>query len=125
MSELKWEPIPGYEGYVVSEDGKVGSIRGDKVKILKQQSVKGNRKYYPKGRYFSVSLPSEGKFKTVYVHRIVLSVFSGPRPDGYEAEHINGDVSDNSARNLCWSKPSKNMMRVNSRVRKPDWDDQL
>ena len=42
------------------------------------------------------------------VHRIILETFSGPRPDGYECRHLNGDSFDNRLENLKWGKPQEN-----------------
>ena len=43
-----------------------------------------------------------------YVHRLVLETFVGPRPDGMEARHLNGDCQDNRVENLIWGTPLEN-----------------
>ena len=38
--------------------------------------------------------------------------FHGPRPIGYECDHINGVVTDYSASNLQWVTPAENRRRA-------------
>ena len=38
--------------------------------------------------------------------------FHGARPEGYQCDHINGDVTDYSAANLEWVTPAENMRRA-------------
>lgn len=37
-----------------------------------------------------------------YCHLLVAIAWIGPRPEGYECHHRNGDMYDNSASNLVW-----------------------
>jgi hypothetical protein len=39
---------------------------------------------------------------------IVLSAFSGPRPDGMQCCHFNDDAWDNRPENLRWDTPAAN-----------------
>jgi len=43
------------------------------------------------------------------VHKLVLLAFSGPRPNGHECRHLNGDKSDNRIENLEWGTHTQNM----------------
>lgn len=47
--------------------------------------------------------------KTRKVHVAVLEAFVGPRPEGMQALHNNGDPSDNTVENLRWGTASDNM----------------
>jgi hypothetical protein len=49
--------------------------------------------------------------KAVTVHSIVLDAFWGPRPEGRQASHLNGDRADNRAENLRWETPTENNRR--------------
>lgn len=43
------------------------------------------------------------------IHRLVLDAFAGPRPEGMECRHLNGDPKDNRLRNLVWGTRAENM----------------
>jgi hypothetical protein len=43
------------------------------------------------------------------VHRVVLSAFVGPPPDGCEAAHQNGNRQDNRVENLAWKTHQENI----------------
>ena len=66
-------------------------------------SVNANRKQ----RYYI--MPHHGD---IYLHIAVCLAWNGPRPDGYECDHINGIVSDNRASNLQWVTPEENQKRA-------------
>ena len=66
-------------------------------------SVNANRKQ----RYYI--MPHHGD---IYLHIAVCLAWNGPRPDGYECDHINGIVSDNRASNLQWVTPAENLKRA-------------
>lgn len=46
--------------------------------------------------------------KRHYVHTLVLLAFSGPRPEGQQCRHLNGDPGDNRPSNLCWGTCAEN-----------------
>lgn len=45
-------------------------------------------------------------------HVLMAFTFHGPRPEGYECDHINGVVTDYSAANLEWVTPTENRRRA-------------
>lgn len=45
---------------------------------------------------------------SVLIHRLVLEAFVGPRPDGLEARHRDGDPTNNRLDNLLWGTSSDN-----------------
>lgn len=52
------------------------------------------------------------KFDKVYtIHGLVAKAFLGERPDGFEIDHISGDKSDNTMRNLEYVTHQENMRR--------------
>ncbi len=57
---------------------------------------------YSGTRYRLIQLSRNGVVKTARVHRLVLGAFLGPCPEGYEANHKDGDKGNNSIENLEW-----------------------
>lgn len=93
-----WKPVVGYEAeYEVSNIGRVRRIKTGRV--LKPRIT-------PHG-YNRVVL-SKGEAKHALVHRLVLAAFCGPRPDGMESCHGNGDRADNRIENLRWDTRANN-----------------
>jgi NUMOD4 motif/HNH endonuclease len=109
----EWRPIDGWDGYEVSNLGRVRSWkqrskgriwRADRSQaphILKQEC---------RGNYLAVLLSEKGKAKRhVNVHRLVLETFVGPPPvPGMQGAHDNGDGRDNREVNLLWKTPAAN-----------------
>lgn len=109
--------IPDEPGFAVSDDGRVWSCwqntRGPGGgKRHKKNWVKGDewREVEPHlcslDDYFSVTLYTGN----VRIHRLVLTVFVGPCPEGKEACHRNSDKHDNRIENLYWGTRRENML---------------
>jgi hypothetical protein len=107
-----WRPVPGFEEtYSVSDLGRIRSE--DRAAVTRS----GARRRYkgqpirpcanPKG-YLFVRMNVDGVKTIRYVSVTVLTTFVGPRPDGMEACHNNGDRSDNRLVNLRWDTSSEN-----------------
>ncbi|MGB0971438.1 MAG: NUMOD4 motif-containing HNH endonuclease [Mycobacterium sp.] len=116
MIRENWRSVVGYEGlYEVSDQGRVrgidryvttrGGVRLSRGQILRPTPiVKGS-----KGRaYHFVNLSRSSKKARFSVHRLVLTAFVGPCPDGMEGCHNNGDASDNRIANLRWDTRANN-----------------
>jgi hypothetical protein len=115
----RWLPVPGYENYEVSDEGRARSLPhtvektsrwGGKVvhhipgKLLKLHAGNGQ------GSHNSITLCRNGKAKRFLVHRLVLTAFVGPPPTGEsEACHQNGDDKNNRLDNLRWDNRQGNM----------------
>lgn len=107
-----WRPVVGFEGlYEVSDHGRLRSL--DRMATHKN----GRRRLYrgrvlaPKrhpGGYVSAMLSRGGERQYFLVHAIVLGAFVGPRPDGHEGCHWNGDKADNRLSNLRWATHLEN-----------------
>ena len=42
----------------------------------------------------------------------MCATFHGPRPEGYQCDHLNGNKFDYSAANLEWVTPAENIRRA-------------
>ena len=111
MSRERWAPVPGWgDFYQVSNLGRVRSLdrehddhRGRWVRrgrVLKQSIDREG--------YRRVNLMRDGKRAPRTVHRLVLEGFVGPRPEGHQCRHLNGDAGDNRLENLAWGTPREN-----------------
>jgi hypothetical protein len=81
----------------VTDSGEVWSCRrwggiGDKWKKLKPDTDKWGRQ--------RIALNINGTRKAIRVHTLIMMLFVGPRPEGMEVAHNNGDPSDNRLENL-------------------------
>lgn len=96
------KPIPGYSGYLASDDGRIFSNRSGALLELSQRLCRG---------YFVVTI-AEGKPKRrnkAFVHRMVLLAYVGLPPEGKPlGRHLNGNSQDNFASNLAWGDAKDN-----------------
>jgi hypothetical protein len=115
MTDERWLPIPGHDGYEASDLGRVRSV--DRV-IVDKWGCPGKRR----GRVLALDLKRNKRRNDLrqairlgkggnarYVHHLVLEAFVGPRPDGMEACHENGNSLDNRLSNLRWDTHAANM----------------
>lgn len=108
----QWRPVVGYEGfYEVSDQGRVRSVdrhilysngktcfwRG---RVLRQSPCMGG--------YMKITLSKGSRLRTLKPHVLVLEAFVGPRPEGMEACHNDGNVTNNRLSNLRWDTPFGN-----------------
>ena len=110
-----WRDIPGYEGlYQVSSRGRVRSV--DRVVVCAGDRRRGPhvRRYrgctlqpHNSGRTgLQVVLGKKGG--TRLVHALVALAFIGPRPEGCDICHNNGDNTDNRPENLRYCTRAEN-----------------
>ena len=99
--------ILGFPDYAITKDGRVWS----KPRIsLRNYSIGGRWIKQTKTGFghLMVSLCRNGKVYQKLVHQLVLDAFVGPRPDGMECRHLNGNPQDNRLDNLKWGTHSEN-----------------
>ena len=116
----RWLPVEGFEGYEVSDLGRVRSFwkaRGSAPGTFAQGSgmILGSaprRILKPKidRGYQLVTLYSDGRHHQFQVHRLVLLTFVGPPPPGHECCHKDGHRSNNFLTNLFWGTKSRNAL---------------
>ena len=109
----EWRPVSEYEGlYEVSSEGRIRSTKRTTIRANGRPLPIKERILSPApaggGGYLAVNVCFGTGRKTVPVHKIVLGAFSGPRPDGFEAMHMNGDRTDNRIKNLSWGTRGEN-----------------
>ena len=111
MTDEQWKPIPGFEGYEVSDRGRVRSYltrAGGSwhVGAKPRRILRPGKKPYG---YPYVNLSRDGISHVLNVHQLVMEAFVGPRPDDMEVCHINGNPEDNRLENLRYDTHSANM----------------
>lgn len=102
MTQEKWLPVPGFNGYEVSDHGRVRSFlqRHNQGRVLKPgQNNKG---------YLQVGLQSNSGMRSRRIHTLVLEAFVGPCPPGMIALHNDDDKTNNRLENLRWGTHSEN-----------------
>jgi hypothetical protein len=98
-----WKDVPEYEGlYLVSNLGRVKSLKFGKEKILKPRENSGG--------YMQVSLWEEGEGKLFKVHRLMMLVFIGE--SDLQVNHKNGIKVDNRLENLEYCTASQNQIHA-------------
>jgi HNH endonuclease/NUMOD4 motif len=103
LAEERWIPVPGYEGfYDVSDLGRVRSLPRTTTRggVLNPSTVTAG--------YFRVSLSRLGVITEMLVHQVVCLAFVGPRPDGLEVRHLDGNCQNNALGNLEYGTRSEN-----------------
>ena len=97
-----WKNVVGYEGlYEVSDHGQIRSVKTNRLKKFTNDRQK---------RRPFIGLWRNNKIRVIYPHKAVLEAFVGPRPQGMEACHNNGDPFDNRLENLRWDTPRNNQL---------------
>lgn len=110
LNGLEIRPVPSCPGYFAREDGTIWSSKSGSLKIIKNRIVNRKRKsgtadFIP---YATVALWVDGKAVTKSVHSLVLESFVGPRPDGMQCRHLDGNPQNNSPKNLVWGTCKEN-----------------
>lgn len=89
---------PEFDNYLIYDNGQVFSIKSGK--FLKQAKIRGD--------YLAVCIVVEGKEYTRCIHRLVLETFVGPRHNGMQCCHLDGDKHNNRLHNLMWGSAQLN-----------------
>jgi hypothetical protein len=103
-----WKAIDGWDGYEVSDHGRVRSWKkcrrspGDQLpRLIATWKL-------PKTGYHILACKDRGRRKNVYVHHAVLFAFVGPCPAGMEVCHNDGDPDNNTLSNLRYDTKKAN-----------------
>lgn len=96
---MNWLDVVGYDGrYEVNDEGQVR--RTSDGYVLRPHTVVGG--------YLRVTL-SGGSQRNVLVHCLIAAAFLGPRPEGMEVDHVDGNTYNNKVSNLRYLTPSDNV----------------
>lgn len=111
MNEI-WKPLTLYNGYEVSNMGRVRSI--DREYIDKKgikQTFKGRilTPIKQKNGYLNVLISQGGKFYKVSVHRLVAMAFIPNIKNKPQVNHKDEDKTNNRADNLEWCTSKENI----------------
>jgi hypothetical protein len=108
-----WKPIPSAPFLEASSLGRIRALKaahrngaGERVieyRIPRLLSTVPNNKGY---MLVGVAFPRPRRVRSV--HTLVLEAFVGPRPNGLEAAHLDGDHTNNAAANLAWVSKAEN-----------------
>lgn len=127
-SEEKWENIKDYQGYQISNLGRVRSIdRYITGKDGKKKLYKGRYKKPTIGKrgYYVINLWKNNKQVQCYIHQLIGQTFI-PNPENKtEIDHINRITTDNRIENLRWVTHKENMNNENTRKKMSDTHRQL
>lgn len=116
MPEEIWKDIPGHEGqYQVSNRGRVRSLPR-LVTCERPNGRRFTRRYRGfvlkpgrmSGGHLSVVLGKHTGSRTV--HSLVAEAFIGPRPNGKEVCHNDGDHTNNCVENLRYDTRKENLL---------------
>lgn len=107
-----WKPVVGWESvYMVSNMGRVKSLartragkNGTRIGVSEKIMNPSPNTY----GHVMVRLSCDGRRTRRFAHHLVMEAFVGPRPEGMECCHNNGNPGDNRLRNLRWDTPSAN-----------------
>ena len=98
----EWREIEGYEKYLISNFGRIKSLKYKKERLLTA---------FPNNKgYLRVCLCRNGKGKHFLVSRLVASAFCENTDPATKivVDHIDGNIRNNNADNLQWLTLSEN-----------------
>lgn len=112
---VEYRPIPNFPGYMIGSDGSVWSCKrrgrplGEKRTIDGQVFARIRPQLNARG-YGTISRQKNKKQIVMFVAHAVLFAFVGPRPEGLECCHGDGDKLNNALSNLRWDTRQSNHM---------------
>lgn len=116
---MEHKKIPRYPNYLIREDGtifKLVPLRNKHGHVTEEllgqyRLVEQKQTLNKEGGYLRISFNA----KNVHVAKIVAEAYYGPRPDGYQIDHVDGNKLNNHYTNLEYVTASENMRRATAK----------
>jgi hypothetical protein len=110
--DVRFAFIDSLPGYRFDDTGNTWSrwVRGSKRHRMREEWRIILARRNPEKDYLYVILKTPGGRKTFRVNILILWAFTGYRPEGMEASHINGNRVDNRLVNLEWKSHYDNIL---------------
>lgn len=103
-----WEPVIGFDrNYAVSNLGRLVYLE-DAQRGWVRAGMEIKQHMHPLGYHYIATTVGHAR-KKPWVHVIVAAAFLGPRPDGYEVNHIDRNKSNNALSNLEYITHKQNL----------------
>lgn len=94
--DSQWMPVPGHPDYDAHPSGAVRSRkRGEPRELVGWLDGNGYHRVHLDDAHYAT-------------HAIIALTFHGPRPEGMQTRHLNGNPLDNRAENLQYGTPAEN-----------------
>lgn len=100
MINEEWRALPEYGKYEVSNLGRVRSHCRQTIIRVPLIDRHG---------YHVYDLWRDGQRRKVRVHILVAQAFTGPRPEGLDIRHLDGNPGNNHVENLAYGTRSENL----------------
>lgn len=108
----EWRPVVGFQGYEVSNLGRIRSYRArwrSRRVVHMMATVNAGPTTRGRKQYLQLRLRRNGRSISKYVHSLVAEAFVGPCPDGREVNHKDGNKKNCSVDNLEYVTPGQNV----------------
>ena len=104
-ANLEFRKIPSLHFfYEVNEDGTIfRNARSKRVLKCHKHSHNSNTEYW------CLNVNLKGEIRKVYIHKVVAECWLGPKPEGYEIDHIDRNSLNNHYTNLRYVTKSEQM----------------
>lgn len=106
----EWRAIDGYDGwYEISDRGRVRTWKERGARPLRRSDEPRLMGMWPKPKgHLNVVFTVAGRPRARTIHQLVAEAFIGPRPEGLETCHNDGDPTNNHVSNLRYDTPANN-----------------
>ena len=94
----EWRSVPSFPDYLVSNLGNFK--RGIRHRRKRRSSMNGLSQQPGTDGRLRVNVCRNGKYFSVFAHKMVAEAFIGERPSGLQINHIDGNPLNNCADNL-------------------------